>query len=306
MLINKVSINTSTFAEFDRSPLNKLERAKISFSLNPFKRTLQEEEIIELAHGAVGMIAGTEPLNARVLSRLPKLKVISRCGVGQDNVDLVYAQKNGIKVFTTPEGPTDAVAELTVGVILNLLRRVSSMHEQLKKGIWQKEMGHLLKGKTVGIVGFGRIGQKVAQLLYSFKVDVLYYDVRRIKSLRSFKAVTLPDLLKKSDIVTLHMNADNQNGSFIGALQMKQMKKGSWLINMSRGGSVDEKALYKALVTGHLSGAALDVFEKEPYHGPLAGLKQVVLTPHIGSYAKEARIQMEIEAVDNLIGALRG
>lgn len=302
----KVSINTSTFAEHDRSPLKKMERAKINFSLNPFKRTLKENEIIELAHEAVGMIAGTEPLNARVLSRLPKLRVISRCGVGQDNVDLVYAKKKGIKVFTTPEGPTDAVAELTVGVMLNLLRRVPSMHEQLKRGIWQKEMGHLLKGKTVGIVGFGRIGQRVGELLRPFRVDVLYHDVRRIKCSGNFKAVALPDLLKKSDIVTLHMNADNQNGSFIGALQMKQMKKGSWLINMSRGGIVDEKALYKALVAGHLFGAALDVFEKEPYRGPLAELKQVILTPHIGSYAKEARIQMEIEAVDNLIGALRG
>lgn len=300
----KVSINTSNFAEHDITPLNKLKKARIGCSLNPFKRTLEEEEVIDLARDTIGVIAGTEPLNRRVLSQLPQLKIISRCGVGLDNVDLDYAQKQGIKVFSTPEGPTDAVAELTVGVILNLLRRIVPMHENLKSGVWKKEMGHLLKGKTVGIVGFGRIGQKVGQLLRPFNVEIFYHDLQKVKSWDGFKLVTLPNLLKRADIVTLHIAAGNSKGALIGAAQIKQMKKGSWLINMSRGGVVDEQALEAVLVSGHLAGAALDVFEHEPYTGPLRNLPQVLLTPHIGSYAVEARVKMELEAVDNLLKGL--
>ncbi len=297
----KVSINTSTFAEHDRSPLTKLERAKISFSLNPFKRTLQEEEIIELAHEAVGMIAGTEPLNARVLGRLPKLKVISRCGVGQDNVDLVYAKKKGIKVFTTPEGPTDAVAELTVGLILDLLRKISVMDRKLRAGGWDKQMGNLLRGKKVGIVGFGRIGQRVSQLLVPFGMQIGYYDIREIQEKISRRFADLPSLLAWADIVTIHAAWDNKKASIIGAEEIKKMKRGSWLVNVARGGAVDEEALLAALKNGYLSGAALDVFAQEPYVGSLRNFSQVVLTPHIGSYAAEARVQMELAAVDNLL-----
>ncbi len=300
-----VSINTSTFAEHNREPLSKLEKAKMAYSLNPFKRTLKEDEIIQAAHDAIGMIAGTESLTRRVLSQLPQLKVISRCGVGIDNVDLDYAKKQGIKVFATPGAPTDAVAELTMGLILNLLRQVLPMHQNLRSGIWKKQLGSLLKGKTVGIVGMGRIGQRLAQLLQPFKVEVLYYDIKKVRPPRGCQAVTLPLLLKRSDIVTLHIAADSQRKPFIGASELQQMKKASWLINMARGGVVDEQALYEALAKGHLSGAALDVFSQEPYRGPLKDLPQVILTPHIGSYALEARAQMELEAVDNLLRGLK-
>lgn len=300
-----VSINTSTFAEHNHEPLSKLEKAKIAYSLNPFKRTLKEDEVIQAAHDAIGMIAGTEPLTRRVLSQLPQLKVISRCGVGIDNVDLDYAKKQGIKVFATPEAPADAVAELTIGLILNLLRQVLPMHQDLRGGVWKKQMGFLLRGKTVGIVGMGRIGQRLAQLLRPFKVEVLYYDIRKVRPPRGCNAVTLPFLLRKSDIVTLHIAMDNHRKPFIGAPELQQIKKGSWFINMARGGAVDEQALYEALAKGRLSGAALDVFSEEPYQGPLKDLPQVILTPHIGSYALEARVQMELEAVDNLLRGLK-
>lgn len=300
-----VSINTSTFAEHNHEPLSKLEKAKIAYSLNPFKRTLKEDEVIQAARDAIGMIAGTESLTRRVLSQLPQLKVISRCGVGIDNVDLDYAKKRGIKVFATPAAPTDAVAELTIGLMLNLLRQVLPMHQDLRIGVWKKQMGFLLRGKTVGIVGMGRIGQRLAQLLRPFKVEVLYYDIRKVRPPRGCKAVTLPFLLRKSDIVTLHIAVGNHPKLFIGASELQKIKKGSWFINMARGGAVDEQALYEVLVKGHLSGAALDVFSEEPYQGPLKDLPQVILTPHIGSYALEARVQMELEAVDNLLRGLK-
>ncbi len=300
-----VSINTATFAEYNATPLNRLKKAKIAYSLNPFKRTLKEDEVILAARDSVGMIAGTEPLNQRVLSQLPRLKVISRCGVGIDNVDLDYAQKQGIKVFATPTAPADAVAELTIGLILNLLRQVVAMSQDLKSGVWKKQMGFLLRGKTVGIIGMGRIGQKTAQLLQPFGVEVLYYDIRKVRFVSGCQAVTLPFLLRKSDIVTVHAALGHDQKSYLGSTELAKMKKGSWLINVARGGAVDEQALYDALVRGHLCAAALDVFSQEPYQGPLKNLPQVILTPHIGSYALEARVQMESEAVDNLLRGLK-
>ena len=300
-----VSINTSTFAEHDLAPLKKLEKAKLSYSLNPFKRTLTEDEVIQFSHNAVGIVAGTEPLTQKVLNRLPHLKVISRCGVGIDNVDLGFAKRSGIKVFSTPDAPTDAVAELTVGVILNLLRRIIPMHENLKNKIWKKETGHLLKGKTVGIIGMGRIGRRVSALLRPFQVKIFYYDICHVKTANGLKAVSFKDLFKKSDIVTLHCAVANKAKALIGANEIKLMKKGSWLINMSRGGVVDEEALDQALRQKKITGAALDVFLKEPYEGRLKELDNVILTPHIGSYAVEARIEMETEAVNNLIQGLK-
>src|SRR3989338_996053 len=158
----KVAINTTTFGQYDPAPLEQLKARSIEYSLNPHARTLRQEEVVYLAQGMDGLIAGTEPLNEDVLNQLSGLKVISRCGAGLDNVDLKAARNLGIQVFSTPTGPTLAVAELTVGVILNLLRKVNAMNSDLKNGQWKKQMGNLLYGKRVGIIGFGRIGQKVA------------------------------------------------------------------------------------------------------------------------------------------------
>ncbi|MBI4823535.1 MAG: phosphoglycerate dehydrogenase [Nitrospirae bacterium] len=296
-----ILITTSTFGEFDGVPLKKLKDAGLSVKTNPHGRKLTSDEVAELAKDAVGIIAGTEPLDRGVLEKLPLLKVISRCGTGLDNVDMETAKRLGIKVFNSPDAPTLAVAELTVGLIINLLRKINRMDSDLKAGKWQKKMGNLLKGKNIGIIGFGRIGRKVSELLKPFSVEVAYTDPA--VSAKDIKRLSLKDLLVWADIVTIHIS---QKETILVDKELRLMRKGSWLINISRGGVVDEEALYELLKEGHLAGAALDVFEKEPYDGKLKGLENVILTPHIGSYALEARTRMEKEAVDNLLKGLMG
>ncbi len=311
----KIAITTSLFGKDNVKPVDILKNNGFEVILNPYGRTLKGNEIIELCEGATGIIAGTEILDVDTLECLTKtypqssvlspqsLKVISRCGAGLDNVDVNVANRLGIKVFNTPDAPTLAVAELTVGLILDLLRKVSWMDREFRGGKWQKRMGNLLCGKKVGIKGFGRIGKKVAELLKPFGCEIAYADPFVEDGLLGLCRLSLEDLLKRADIVTIHVGVHER---LIGEKELQLMKKGAWLINTSRGGVVDEAILYEYLKNGYLSGAALDVFEEEPYAGPLKELNNVILTPHIGSYAKEARVRMEMEAVENLLRGLRG
>lgn len=309
----KVTITATSFGKCDKEPLNLLEKSGLKVVLNPYGRTLKGNEIIELCEGATGIIAGTEILDVDTLECLTKtysqssvlspqsLKVISRCGAGLDNVDVNMANRLGIKVFNTPDAPTLAVAELTIGLMLNLLRKISQMDNELRRGQWDKKMGNILSGKRVGIKGFGRIGKKVAELLKPFDCEIAYADPFVEDGLLGLRRLSLGDLLKWADIVTIHIGVRER---LIGEKELQLMKKGAWLVNTSRGGVVDEDALCEALENRHLAGAALDVFEQEPYAGPLRELDNVILTPHIGSYAKEARIKMEIQAVGNLLKGL--
>jgi len=237
----KIVINTSTFGKQDPAPLEELKSRRIEFSLNPFERTLTREEVVRLSKGADGMIAGTEPLDAVVLEQLGGLKVISRCGTGLENVDTAVCRKLGIQVFATPDAPTRAVAELTTGLMLDLLRKVSLHYRCLKEGIWKKEMGHLLYGKKVGIIGFGRIGRAVAQLLKPFGAQIGYYDVRESWEQISCRFGDLPSLLSWADIVTLHAASLKGAPVILGPEEIKLMKRGAWLVNVARGGLVDRR-----------------------------------------------------------------
>lgn len=301
----KIATTTTSFAKFDNQPLQLLKDSGFEILLNPYGRKLDGGDVVELAEDAIGIIAGTEPLDRAVLEKLPLLKVISRCGVGMDNVDLEAATQLNIKVFNTPFGPTLAVAELTVGLILDLLRKVTMMDREMRAGVWEKRMGNLLSGKRVGIIGFGRIGQKTGKLLRAFGCEIGCYDNLRIRGLEDLgiKRLEMDELLKESDIVIVHVSGKYEK-PLLGAKEIDMMKNGAWLVNVARGGVVDEEALFNALKDERLAGAALDVFEKEPYDGPLKELDNVILTPHIGSYAKEARVEMEIQAAKNLIKGL--
>ena len=299
----KVFISTSSFAKFDTSPLELLKDAGLDTQLNPYERKLTEDECLALYGNIDGLIAGTEALTKKVLKSAVNLKVISRCGAGLDNVDLNAAKKQGIQVFNTPYGPTSAVAELTVALILSLLRHINRMDRDMRAGKWQNRMGHLLQGKKVGIIGFGKVGQKVAELLIGLGTQIAYCDPAVVEVKADYKQMTLEELLTWSDIITIHASGKNP---LLGHDELVKMKRGSWLVNCARGSMVNEKTLCQALEEGRLSGAALDVFEKEPYEGPLSRLDNVILTPHIGSYAKEARVEMEIQAAKNLIEGLGG
>lgn len=298
----RILISTSTFAEFDRRPLNLLESKGFSYVLNPYKRKLKIEETIRLGKEAVGIIAGIERLDNDVLQQLRKLKVISRCGSGMDNIDLKSAQRRKIKVYNTPIAPVRAVAELTVGVILNLLRRVNYLDYFIRNDDWQKKIGNLLYGKKVGIIGFGRIGKKVAELLRPFSCKIAYTDPFIEDGLMGLRRLSLRRLLAWADIVSIHVSGKDK---ILGENEFRLMREGAWLINISRGTAIDEKALYLMLKQGYLSGCAIDVFEDEPYRGALKELNNVILTPHIGSYTKETRIEMERQAVENLLKVLK-
>lgn len=298
----KIAITTSSFAQFSDEPFRLLNEAGISYTLNTHGRKLTEDETITLLKGCVGVAAGTEPLTCRVMEALPELKVISRCGTGMDNVDQEAARKRGIAVRNTPDGPTLAVAELTLGYALALLRRINLMDRELRSGLWKKRMGNTLKGKRLGIVGFGRIGQAVASVFAPLGVDIAFNDP--IVDTNIYPKMSINDLLGWADILTLHCSKTGGECSQFTLEHLKLMKPGSWLINASRGGIIDEGALYEALKSGHIGGAAVDVFEREPYDGPLKELDNVILTPHIGSYAMESRIRMEIDTIRNLLDAL--
>ena len=302
-----IAISTSSFGQIDSKPLEMLKQYGFEVRMNPHGRKIIENEIIELCENAVGLIAGTEILNKEVLSKLPDLKIISRCGVGIENVDSNALNKHSIRLFNTPFGPTLPVAELTVGLILNLLRQVSIMDRDMRSGIWEKRMGNLLRGKKIGIIGLGRIGQCVAKLLLPFGTEIAYtdcIDVCETSGPLDYQRMELIDLISWADILTLHCPLSVDGKKTLGKEEIAQIKPGAFLINASRGGLIDEPALYEALSSGHLAGAAIDGFEDEPYNGPLLNLDNILLTPHIGSYAKEARVEMEVMSVDNLITGL--
>lgn len=303
----KLLISTSSFDLKNNLILQKLQQQGFEIVLNPYGRKLKETELIELlSDDVVGVIAGVEPITRNVLSSAKSLKIISRCGIGTDSVDLVAAADMGIPVHITPTAPVIAVAELTVSLILATLRRISEADRQLRAGTWKPLMGRLLASQVVGLLGYGRVGNRVGQLLKAFGAKRIAYDDAFFDSLFADTVCvsSLDEFLRLATVVTIHIPYNNTNHHLVNRDFLNKMQAGSVLINTARGGIVDEDALYDALVSGHLAGAALDVFEEEPYSGKLLSLPQVISTPHMGSYAKEARMQMEEEASQNLFDNL--
>jgi D-3-phosphoglycerate dehydrogenase len=305
--MSKLLISTSSFDVKSNQILQDLQAQGFEIVLNPYGRKLKEAEVLELlSDEVVGMIAGVEPLTRNVLKSTKSLKVISRCGIGTDSVDLVTAEELGIPVHITPTAPVIAVAELTVSLILSLLRRTSEADRILREGKWNPLMGRLLASQVVGLLGYGRVGNRVGQLLKTFGAKSIAYDLFCDESLFADTVCisSLDEFISRSNVITLHIPYNKDNHHLVDRNFIDKMQAGSILINTSRGGLIDEQALYEALVSGYLAGAALDVFEEEPYSGQLRTLPQVILTPHMGSYAKEARMQMEEEAAQNLLQSL--
>jgi D-3-phosphoglycerate dehydrogenase len=298
----KIAITTSSFARYSDEPLDLLRRSGVSHVLNETGRTLTEEETIALLSGCIGVAAGTEKFSRRVLDACPDLRVISRCGVGMDSVDLETAKEKGIAVRNTPDGPTRAVAELTLAYALDLLRGVTRMDRELRAGVWKKHMGCLLEGKKVGLVGLGRIGRVAAGLFAAFGAQVAFADP--VTNDKAYQRMELDALCAWAQLISLHCSVPKDGRPVMNAERLAGMPPGSWLSNAARGGVVDEEALLRLLQSGHLAGAALDTFAREPYAGPLAALENVILTPHIGSYARESRVSQEMDTIKNLLEEL--
>lgn len=304
----KVLTSPSSMGQCGSEPFDLLRENGYEVINNPYGRKLTEDEVIELAKDCEGIVAGVEPLTPRVMDALPGLKCISRVGVGMDNVDLEYAKQKGIIVVNTPDGPTRGVAELTLAMTLSLLRRIPQADAALHQRKWKKQIGNLFLDKKVGIIGLGRIGKSVAELFRGLKNPVIGYDPFANEAWAKENGVELAsfeEVLKQADILTLHVPGNKDKSPVIGAAELALMKDGAFLINIARGGVVDEAVLYDALKNGKLAGAAIDVYTKEPYDGPLCDLDNIIMTPHLGSYAKEGKLQMEIDAVKNFIEALK-
>jgi len=306
--MNKILTSPSSFGEIDPKPFQLLTEHGFDYINNPFGRKLTEDEVIEIAQDCVAIVAGVESLTERVMNSLPNLKCISRVGVGMESVDLDYATKKGILVVNTPDGPTRSVAELTVAMTMSLLRCIPQADASMKNKIWKKQIGNLLYEKQIGIIGLGRIGRMVAELFRGLGNPVIGFDLYPDEEWSKAKGVelkTFDEVIEMADILTLHIPGNKDKTAVIGANEIGKMKKGSFLINIARGGVVNEEALYQSLINNKLTGAAVDVYSKEPYNGPLCELENIILTPHLGSYAKEGKLQMEIDAVMNVINALK-
>lgn len=303
----KILTSPSSFGQISNEPFELLDNNNIKYVNNPFGRKLTEEEVIELAHDCTGIVAGVEPLTKRVMDSLPNLKCISRVGVGMDSVDLEYAKEKGITVVNTPDGPTRSVAEMTLAMTLAILRKIPQADANIKNGIWKKEIGNLLFEKNIGVVGLGRIGKMVSELFSKLGNPVIGFDINPDKDWAkewNIKLVSLEELMGDSDIISLHIPPNKDKSPIISKDQLLKMKSTSLLINASRGGVVDETVLFDLLSNNKIAGAAIDVFSEEPYNGSFTTLNNVVLTPHLGSYASEGKLQMEIDAVTNLINCL--
>ena len=296
---------TSSFGTESPRLLEDLRELGLKVVLNPWGRKLTEAEISDLLqhHRPVGLLAGTEPITRKVLEEgRSYLRVISRVGAGWDNVDHDAAAEFGIRVYRTSGVLTQAVAELALGLMLSGLRAISFHDRQLRQGLWKKHMGGLLQGKVVGLIGFGAIGRRVGELVATFGARVVYYDPLPV-TVPWAEPVSLTHLLNQADIISLHAGGKQR---ILGPEEFQVLaRRGVILINTARGELVDEETLYACLRAGDVTYAGLDVFQEEPYCGPLSTLDNVVMTPHIGSYAREARLLMEETAINHLMAGLK-
>ena len=295
----KVFVSTHPFGSVNPEPLEILDRSDIALELNAFGRKITPDELREHIAGKDALIAGTEMIDADVLDCSPDLKIIARVGIGLDNIDFDEVTRRRIVLTYTPEAVSQAVAELTVANMLNLARSVINIHTAVKSGAWRRIIGFEIMGKTIGLIGFGRVGQRVARILQGFGCRILVNDLapdQEMAGRLGVELVSKETVYTESDIISLHVPRTPLTVGLIGADEIGEMKPTACLINTSRGGIVDEAALCDALSSRQIAGAAIDVYETEPYSGPLADLDNVVLTAHSGSCSIEARYLMELGA----------
>jgi len=305
----KVLITTVPFGEKNRLPLDLLEKHGIEYLINPLNRKLTENELTKMLSDFDAIIAGTDKISKKVMDKASKLKHISRVGIGLDGVDLIEAKKRGIKVSYTPDVPAPAIAELTLGMMLTLLRSTHVSNSKMHQGNWHRIFGRRLSNVTIGLIGVGRVGTRIIKHLQSFdSPKILANDLSNlVKELNLPVQWTSKDqIFKEADIITLHLPLTGLTKNSIKEEHLLLMKKDAIIINTSRGGIINEKDLYNVMKSGHLSGAAIDVFENEPYKGPLKEIERCFLTSHIGSMSVDCRIKMEIEATEEAVRFLKG
>ncbi|TGL16979.1 dehydrogenase [Leptospira yanagawae] len=324
--MKSVFVSTFPFCRTSPKALELLASNGYKVTINPMGRKMKPLEVMEAAKDFDALIAGTEDLTPLV-KETTHLKLISRVGVGLDSVPLDLCKKKGISVAYTPDAVSPAVSELAVSLIIDAMRKVSYADREIRKGEWTRPYGERIGGAVIGILGFGRIGKRVAShLLGFFPKEILICDLleqsQSIELLQTIsdqmfemnqtlgknwnetniKQVDFETLLQRSDAVTIHVPLTEQTKNLFNSKTMTLMKQKSVLINTARGGIVNEDDLYQMLKDQKISAAAMDVFEEEPYLGPLSELENVILTQHMGSCSNDCREDMEREAAENIVG----
>jgi D-3-phosphoglycerate dehydrogenase len=309
----EVYITSRSFGIFCPEAMNLIESIA-NIKRNPYERPMKKEELVKELRDSEGTIIGGDRFDSEVIKNLRNLRIIARHGVGVDNVDLRAATENGIVVVYAPHSNAEAVADMTIGLMLSLIRHIPSAHISTKSGEWASKrfVGMELYGKSVGIIGLGSIGTRVAKRLRGFNVKILYYDKYRLtpdqeKEL-SVNYVPFDILLKESDIITIHVPLTDQTRGMIGKKELSLMKKTAFLINTARGLIVDESALYEALKKKKIAGYATDVYTHEPPERdfPLFKLDNVIVTPHIAAYTHEAIKRMDMMIAEDTVRFFKG
>ena len=304
----KVLVTARSFGSADQKAWELLEKngcevKKLTAAEGPIAEQLKKE-----LPEADAVIAGLEEYDRELISACPKLKVISRYGVGCDKVDCTAAKDRHVAVTITPGANGDSVADLAVGLMLSCARNIPEMDQSIREGNQKRPSGLELWGKTLGVIGTGRIGQGVAERCRGFHMRILGYDPYPNPSFEEkcgAKYADLETILREADVITLHVPLTADTKNMFGEEQFRMMKKEAILINTARGGIVDEAALYEALKTGEIRGAGLDAtVEEPPYHSPLCTLSNCILTPHAGAATREASSKMSMMAVQNVIDVL--
>jgi len=307
----RVLVTPTSFGKDDPNLRSTLEKAVGEVIYNPMARPLSSSELLPLAKEADGCIAGLDQIDSSAIEAAGRLQVIARYGVGVDRVDVEAATKRGIVVTNTPGANSVAVAELTIALMLALGRRICQADQATRSGEWPRYSGVGLRGKTVGLVGFGAIGREVATRLKAFGCRIVVTDPcvgPDCADTYAAQLVPMEELLASSDFVSLHASLNPSTSGMVDDAFLKKMKQGSFVVNTARGELIDEEALRDALEKGHVQGAALDCFRKEPPDPdhPLLRLPQVIVTPHTGSHTDEATNAMGWMALKACMAVLSG
>ena len=293
-------------------PMEGLQELEEQFDVIRYKKgSMPKTDLLNSIRDCSGIIATAIKIDEEVMDAAPKLRIISVYGAGYDNIDIKAATERGILVTNIPDVVTDSTAELTMGLILDVMRRISETDRMLRRGdssSWGmlNNLGRVLYGKELGIVGMGRIGRAVAKRASAFGMRISYYNRKRLDPIIEMELGVaykrLDDLLKAADVVSIHTPLTKETKHLIGERELSIMKPSAYLINTARGTVIDEKALINKLAEGKLAGAGLDVYEKEPRISPgLLKMDNVVLTPHIGTNTMETCLHMTMESAQNII-----
>lgn len=296
-------INVLVCDGMEKNALNKLKEDGFVVLDKHFEK---EELLNNIGNFDVAIVRSATKVTKDVIDKAAegKLKAIVRAGVGLDNIDVKYATEKGIKVFNTPKASSISVAELTIGHMLCISRFINTANVTMIDGKWEKKKykGTEIFGKTLGLIGFGRISREVAKRANALGMEVIYYDILgKCETEETYEYYPLEDLLKRADFISLHVPFDKEKGALIGKDQFEIMKDGVYIVNCARGGVIDEDALLDSLNKGKVAAAALDVFENEPKpKEEIVNHERVSVTPHIGGATKEAQKRIGKEILDIL------